>query len=138
MGGCAECCKACAWAGCWAQSMVVDVIMQETIGDLQSKAANDGEECINNDPLIWLKGCGHAFLLSTMDGHMGMKTYYDTKRWVVKREWWGRVFAAVTIMMQPAPVRAAARANITCPRPHRDGCLGGAFRMAVEMASYCS
>jgi len=34
------------------------------------------DEELNNDPLIVLK-CGHAFLMSTLDGHMELNDFYS-------------------------------------------------------------
>lgn len=36
---------------------------------------NLSEASVNSDPLIVL-GCGHVFTMSTMDGHMELKTFY--------------------------------------------------------------
>jgi hypothetical protein len=47
--------------------MVVDYIMSETYKDLDLDA----------DPVV-VPACGHLMSLSSMDGHMGMRTFYET------------------------------------------------------------
>lgn len=37
------------------------------------------EEDLNEDPLIVLS-CGHAFQMSTLDGHMGLTEFYSQDR----------------------------------------------------------
>ena len=51
----------------------VDMIMFRKYGDLT-------DEELTEDPLIVLS-CGHAFLTSTLDGHMGIKEFYEQDRY---------------------------------------------------------
>ena len=51
----------------------VDMIMLRKYGELT-------DEELTEDPLIVLS-CGHAFLTSTLDGHMGITDFYEQNRY---------------------------------------------------------